>query len=373
MALIDDFDPLEGRMLQILDSEGNVIKKEFEPEIPAAILKKMYYSMILSRFADERALKLQRGGRMGTFAPSVGQEAIVGSAAVLEENDWTVPSYREQASNLFRGLPLENTYLYFMGDARGNRIPGMLNILPFSVPVSTHVLHATGIAWAAKIRNEKTVVMTYFGDGGTSEGDFHEGLNFAGVFKVPVVFVCQNNQYAISVPRKRQTASRTLAQKAVAYGFPGIQVDGNDVLAVYSACREAVDRARNGGGPTLIETYTYRMWMHTTADDPKKYRQKEEEEEWKEKDPIKRFKNYLLAKNILDGEVEKEINEKALAEVERAVSAAESIEPLTPDDLFDHMFKEITPELASQKEYLKKAIAEREIEEEHPEIKGGFP
>lgn len=374
MALIDDFDPLEGKMLQILDNDGKLIAPVLEPKLPPELLKKIYYTMVLSRHADERALKLQRGGRMGTFAPAVGQEAAqVGSAAALESGDWIVPSYREMPAYLFRGVPLENIYLYYMGDVRGNRIPEGINMLPNSVPVSTQLPHAAGIAWAAKIRKEKTVAMTYFGDGATSKGDFHEGLNFAGVFKVPAVFVCQNNQYAISVPRKKQTAARTLAQKAIAYGFSGILVDGNDTLAVYAACKEAVERARSGGGPTLIEAHTYRMWMHTTADDPRKYRSEKEEADWKERDPIKRFRNYLQARNIWNETFEKEIQEKALAEIDKAVKAAESIPPLKPDDLFEHVFAEITPELAAQKAYLKKALAEKEIEEEQPEIKGGFP
>lgn len=374
MVLVDDFDPLKGKMLQILDNDGKVVAAELDPELSSETVERIYYFMVLSRLADERALKLQRSGRMGTFAPCVGQEAAqIGSAAALEKNDWVVPSYREMPANLFRGLPLEYVYLYYMGDVRGNRIPEGVNILPIAVPVSSQLPHASGMAWAAKIKGEKTVVMTYFGDGATSKGDFHEGLNFAGILKAPVVFVCQNNQYALSVPRDKQTAAKTLAQKAVAYGFPGIVVDGNDALAMYAASREAVDRARNGGGPTLIEAYTYRMWMHTTADDPRKYRSEKEEEEWKEKDPIKRLRNYLKIKNIWSEDFEKEIQEKALAEVERAVKAAESIDPPEPDDLLDYLFAEITPELAAQKAYLKKTLAEREIEEEQIEIKGGFP
>ncbi len=372
--MVDDFDPLKGKMLQILDKGGKVVAPKLEPKLPAELLKKIYYTMVLSRLADDRFLKLQRGGRIGTFAPSVGQEAAqAGSAAALENDDWTVHSFREQAAYLFRGLPLEKIILYFGGDARGNRIPDGMNVLPMAVPVATQVLHAVGIAWAAKAKKEKSAVMCYFGDGATSEGDFYEGLNFAGVMKAPVVFVCQNNQYAISVPRGKQTAAKTLAQKSIACGFPGIQVDGNDALAMYAACREAVERARSGGGPTLIEAYTYRMWMHTTADDPKKYRSSQEEEEWKGKDPIKRMRNYLAGKGIWSEEFEKETQQKALAEIDKAVKAAEAITPPKPDDLFDYMFAEITPELAGQKAYLKKALAEREIEEEQPEIKGGFP
>jgi pyruvate dehydrogenase E1 component alpha subunit len=371
--LADEFDPLKGRMLQVLDNEGSVIAPALEPKLQPELLLRMHYAMLLSRLADERAIKLQRAGRMGTFAPSVGQEAIVGAAAALDPADWTVPSYRELPVHLFRGLPLEYIYLYFMGDARGNRIPETVRTLPIAVPVSTQVPHAVGFAWAAKIRGEKTVAMAFFGDGATSKGDFHEGLNFAGVLKAPVVFVCQNNQYAISVPREKQSASKTLAQKAVAYGFPGIQVDGNDALAMYAACAEAVARARSGNGPTLVEAYTYRMLMHTTADDPKRYRSESEEAEWREKDPIKRMRGYLRAKGVLDDAAENAMSEKALAEIESAVKKAEAIAPPEPSDLFDYIFAEPTPELAAQKAYLKKALAEHEIEEEHLEIKGGFP
>ncbi len=372
--LIDEFDPMKGEMLQILDKEGNVVAKSLEPKLPVEILRKMYYYMVLSRACDERMLKLQRSGRIGTFAPSVGQEAAqVGSALALGKEDWSVHSFREQAAYYLRGVPPEKLFLYFGGDPRGNMIPVDVNATPMAVPVSTQVPHAVGIALASKMRNDGRVVMVYFGDGGTSEGDFHEGMNFAGVFKCPVVFVCQNNQWAISVPRERQSASRTLAQKALAYGFKGILVDGNDVLAMHAACKEAVERARSGGGPTMIEAYTYRMWMHTTADDPSKYRSREEEKEWAEKDPIKRLRNYLTAKKVWNEEFEKEVQAKAASEIERAVKAMEGIEPLKPDDLFDYMFAKITKPLAEQKEYLKKALAEREVEEEKQEIIGGFP
>lgn len=242
--------------LSILDENGRVDKK-LEPDIPADRLLKLHRCMLLARRFDERLLSLQRQGRIGTFPPIRGQEAAqLGTVAVLEPADWMVPSFRESAAEIWRGKSLANTIIYNNGYNEGIDIPPDQNILPISVPVGSQILHAVGLAWAIKYRRKKDVVMTYFGDGATSEGDFHEGLNFAGVFQVPAVFVCQNNHWAISVPLSKQTRSKTIAQKAVAYGLPGIQVDGNDLLAVYTAASEAVQRARDGNGPTLIECVT---------------------------------------------------------------------------------------------------------------------
>jgi pyruvate dehydrogenase E1 component alpha subunit len=231
-----------------------------------------------------------------------------------------------------------------------------------AVPVGTQIPHAVGVGWGIKYRRKKNIVMTFFGDGGTSEGDFHEGMNFAGVYQTPVVFVCQNNQWAISVPRSKQTHSETLAQKALAYGMPGIQVDGNDVLAVYAAAKEAEERARSGGGPTLIECVTYRMMMHTTADDPKRYRNDEEVEAWRKKDPITRFQQYLKTKKLLTGKKIEDLEEEVKAEIQAAVEAAEEkIKSLNePLIMFDHVFEEIPPHLEAQKEELSQELAHDE-------------
>src|SRR5439155_425244 len=216
------------------------------------------------------------------------------------ESDWMVPSFRETAAMLWRGWPIEKLLMTFAGQLEGCQPAPEQHDLPITIPVGTQLPHAVGLAYAAQYRGDDVVVMAYFGDGATSEGDFHEALNFAGVWHVPVVFVCQNNQWAISVPLKKQTHSRTIAQKALAYGLPGLQVDGNDVLAVYAATKEAVDRAREGNGPTLIECVTYRLGVHTTADDPTKYRSEEEVREWERKDPLTRFVEYLRKKNLLE-------------------------------------------------------------------------
>src|SRR5918992_6162169 len=243
--------------LSILDSEGH-LDAALEPDIPTDKLKELYRAMVFGRRLDERMLRLQRQGRIGTFAPIKGQEASqMGAVFTLRQTDWMVPSFRETAAMVWRGWPIEKLLMYFAGYLEGGQPDTEQRDLPVTIPVASQLPHAVGLAYAAQYKGEDVVVMVFFGDGATSEGDFHEALNFAGVWHVPVVFVCQNNQWAISVPLKKQTHSRTIAQKALAYGVPGLQVDGNDVLAVYAATREAVDRARGGDGPTLIECGSY--------------------------------------------------------------------------------------------------------------------
>jgi len=249
---------------------------------------------------------------------------------------------------VWRGWPIEKILLYFAGYVEGGQPAPDQHDLPITVPVATQLPHAVGLAYAAQYRGDDVVVMAFFGDGATSEGDFHEALNFAGVWHVPVVFVCQNNQWAISVPLKKQTHSRTIAQKALAYGLPGIQVDGNDVLAVYAASREAVGRARAGEGPTLIECVTYRLGMHTTADDPSKYRSEEEVREWERKDPLTRFAEYLKKRNLWQEGVEAQVDEEIAAAIQRF----EAVGPPDPLRLFDHVYAELPPHLVAQREEL---------------------
>jgi pyruvate dehydrogenase E1 component alpha subunit len=252
--------------LSVLDSDGK-LDTSLEPDLSAAELKRLYRGMLLGRRLDERMIRLQRQGRIGTFAPIKGQEASqVGAVSTLKPNDWMVPSFRETAAMLWRGWPMEKLLMLYAGFLEGGQPEPGQNDLPVTIPVATQVPHAVGLAYAAQYRGDDAVVMAFCGDGATSEGDFHEALNFAGVWHVPVIFLVQNNQWAISVPLKKQTHSKTIAQKALAYGLPGLQVDGNDVLAVHAACHEAVERARAGDGPTLIECVTYRLGVHTTAD-----------------------------------------------------------------------------------------------------------
>ena len=344
--------------LSILDEDGEV-DTALDPNLPADLLMRLYDAMVLGREFDRRMLNLQRQGRIVTFPPITGQEAAhLGAAAVLESSDWMVPSFRETAAELWRGRSMESVLMAFNGYNEGWHVEEGRNDLPDSVPVGSQTLHAVGIAWAMKYRKEKHVAMTFFGDGATSEGDVHEAFNFAGVFQIPVVFVCQNNQWAISIPRSRQTRSKTIAQKAMAYGIDGIQVDGNDILAVYAAAREAVDRARAGGGPTLIECVTYRLMMHTTADDPRRYRTDEEVASWHAKDPIKRFQAYLKNKNLLTDDqidaVEASVKDRIQAAVDRAERRmAEAVDPL---HLFEHAYETMPPHLKSQREALARWI-----------------
>src|SRR5712692_5509302 len=319
--------------LSILDSDG-ALDDALDPRIPPDELKRMYRGMLLARRLDERMVKLQRQGRIGTFAPLKGQEAAqIGSVATLTPRDWMVPSFRETAAMLWRGWPIEKMLMFFAGYLEGGQpAPGQRD-LPITIPVATQLPHAVGLAYAAQYKDDDAVVMAYFGDGATSEGDFHEAANFAGVWHVPVVFVCQNNQWAISVPLKKQTNSRTIAQKALAYGFPGIQVDGNDLLAVYAATREAVARAREGEGPTLIECVTYRLGVHTTADDPSKYRSDDEVKAWERKDPLTRFVAYLEKKNLFEQGLEEQVHAEIEARLRGAVARrADEEQPAPPPD-----------------------------------------
>lgn len=358
--------PFKVEYLSILDEKGKVDEK-LEPDLSEAFLIRLYRAMLLARKFDERLLSLQRQGRIGTFAPITGQEAAqIGAVSVLEPADWFVPSFRETGAALWRGERMENILLNFGGfnepGEEGASERERANNLPVSVPVASQIPHAVGLAWAMKYRKEKNAAMTFFGDGATSEGDFHEGLNFAGVFQTPTVFICQNNQWAISVPREKQTRSKTLAQKAVAYGIPGLQVDGNDILAVYAAAKEAVDRARSGDGPTLIECVTYRMMMHTTADDPKRYRKEEEVNQWKEKDPLVRLQKYLKDKGVKKEKIEG-LEGEATEEIQAAVDKAEArMKALQKEPLrmFDQIYAQPTPTMARQKEELARELAEEE-------------
>jgi pyruvate dehydrogenase E1 component alpha subunit len=358
--VIERYDPVKGEMLQILDEDGHA-NTSLEPDLSPEELKKMYELMVTTRVADEKSFKLQRQGRMGTFAPSLGHEACqVGSSFALSNLDWFFPYFRDLGSYLTLGLPLSFYFLYWMGSEKGMDIPSHLNIFALAIPVASQLHHAVGAGMAATIKDKKLAVLSTFGDGATSEGDFHEALNWAGVYKTPNVFLCYNNQYAISTPRKKQTASRTLAQKAIAYGFSGVLVDGNDILAMYAATREALQKAREGAGPTLIEAYTYRMSSHTTSDDPSKYRSDEEVQEWKKKDPIDRFRVYLRDKGVWGQPFEEELRQKVEKDVEAAVKEAEKTAPPSVEELFSFTYKEMPPPLQEQLQALKVFVEETE-------------
>jgi pyruvate dehydrogenase E1 component alpha subunit len=282
--LFKNYDPLQGKRLEILDLNGKVINKELEPKLDKELLIKMYKTMTLGRVADIKALQYQRQGRMLTYAPNMGQEAAqVGTMAALEDRDWLSPGFRDLDSMLFKGVPLRQIFLYWYGNEWGSHFAEDQRILPFNIIIGSQVNHAAGLAYASKILKKDEVALAVIGDGGTSHGEFYEGLNFAATYDAPLVVLIQNNQYAISTPRAKASRSKTLAQKSVAFGIEGIQVDGNDVLAMYVAMKEAAAHARSGKGPVLVEAVTYRMGPHTTSDDPSIYRTKEEEQEfnWK--------------------------------------------------------------------------------------------
>lgn len=368
------FDPqnLHATPLQILKQDGSL--DATPPKLTIDQIKEMYRLMVLSRAFDDIAVKLQRQGRLGTYGSVRGQEASqIGSAYALQKDDWLVPSFRENASCIARGMPMKCLFQYWGGDERGHTYTESKTTLPLSIPISTQVPHGVGIAMAIQYKKEKKVVLTHMGDGGTSEGDFHEALNFAGVFKAPVVFLCQNNQWAISVPRSKQTAAETLAQKALAYGFPGVLVDGNDIFAVYQAVSDAAEKARNGNGPTLIECITYRMSDHTTADDAKRYRSQEEVEQWIKKDPINRLKNYMLKKKMWDAKKEAVLQEEVAAEVSAAVRAYENEPEADARDIFAYTFAIMSQQLQEQYQSLQENLEKKEKKETLEKIPGGFP
>jgi pyruvate dehydrogenase E1 component alpha subunit len=356
MSLTEEYHPLKGKMFQILKPDGT-LQPGMKPPVSDEETVSLFKKMVFIRLADQRALMLQRQGRFGTYAPCWGQEACqVGSASILRKEDWIFPAFRELAATLTMGVPLKTFFLYWMGNEMGSRAPEGVNVMPVAIPVGTQPLHAVGVAWAAKLKGEKIVTLTYFGDGATSKGDFHEAMNLAGVFRTPTIFFCQNNQFAISVPRKMQTASATIAQKAIAYGFDGIQVDGNDLFAVMAATKEAVEKARSGGGPTFIEGVTFRFGPHTTADDPTKYRTEEEIEPWKPRDPFVRLRLYLKGKGLWNEEAEERATEEGQRQIDEAVKEAEAVPAPSPEDIFQYVFSEMTPPLKEQLAYLKTTL-----------------
>ncbi len=319
-----------------------------------------YRTMLIARALDERCLSLQRQGRIGFYAPHSGQEAtLVGSALAMEPEDWVFPAYRELTVALVRGASLGSLVDQLFGNARdltrGRQMPNHFalrdqHFVSASSPIGTQITQAVGAAMAARYRKSPVATITYFGDGATSSNDFHAGLNFAGVFRAPTVFLCQNNEWAISLPRERQTRSSTLAMKGDAYGIPGVVVDGNDVRAVYAAVRKARTRAIAGDGPTLIESQVYRLGPHSTSDDPRRYRTDAEVEAARQRDPIHRLKAELLAAGLLSEAQDTEFAEAAKRAIQEAVRAAEEVPPPEPATMFDDVFARRTPRLVEELE-----------------------
>ena len=333
-------------MRQILAADGTLVG---DSPLTIADTRRLYRSMVAARLFDQKSSALQKQGRLATYAPFQGQEAAqIGSAAVLQPDDWMVPTYRDAAAMWMQGYPMASLFAWRAGDERGCSPPEGVPVLPPSITVGAHMLHAVGLAWASKLRGEDRVAITYFGDGATSEGDFHEAMNFAAVYETPTVFLCQNNGYAISMPRHRQTRSETIAQKADAYGMPGVLVDGNDLMATYEVTRVAAERARGGDGPTLIEALTYRAGPHTTNDDPGRYRTEAEESAWVGRDPLNRVRLYLERESAWDPDWQEEIEKVATEEIEAAVVEAESTDRQDHWAMFDAVFAEPTRPLLRQ-------------------------
>jgi pyruvate dehydrogenase E1 component alpha subunit len=313
-----DLPPIEA--LSILDAEGR-LDAALDPGIPPEELQHLYRAFLVARRFDDRMIRLQRQGRIGTYLPAFGHEAaVLGSVSALRPTDWMVPVWREWAAYLWRGWPADTLIMLYAGYREGYQVPDGVRDLPVTVPMGSQVPHAVGLAYASRYRQEDAVTLSYFGDGASSHGDTQEALNFAGVFGLPIVFLCINNHWSISVHRERQTRALTLAHRAVAYGFPGIQVDGNDLLAVHAATRDAVARARRGEGPTLIEAVTYRLRPHSTADDPTKYQDAAEVAVWAAREPLIRFRRYLEARGLVDDARHARWDEDAEAEVRAAVT-----------------------------------------------------
>ncbi|HSG12388.1 MAG TPA: thiamine pyrophosphate-dependent dehydrogenase E1 component subunit alpha [Gaiellaceae bacterium] len=304
----------------------------------------LHRNLVLLRTYDERSVVYHRQGRIGTYAIYWGHEAIqAGSAFALEERDWIFPSYRESAIGLLRGIPASTILGWWRGHPSGWWSPPAYGVASISVPIGTHVPHAVGFAWGSRLKGEDRVAIAYFGDGATSEGAFHEGATFAGVLKAPVVLLCNNNQWAISTPVAKQTAAESLAAKAVGYGMPGVRVDGNDVLAVYEATREAVDRARAGEGPTLVEAVTYRTAPHGTADDPSLYIDEERVAEERAKDCVDRFERYLVRRGILTDARIEDVREQALDVMRAGIAEAEAQAPADVSLVFDYAYVDPPP------------------------------
>ena len=339
---------------QILDAEGKLVGKM--PDLSAERLLSLYRYMQLGRAFSNKIIALQRQGRATTFGPLVGQEATaVGLAAPLQPQDWLATSYREIPSLMVKGFPLATLVYTFRGFTPAN-YPRETRCLPFQIVIGTQLLHAVGLAMAAKIVGDPAVAVGVCGDGATSEGDFNEALNFAGVFQAPVVIVVQNNGWAISVPRHKQSAAPTLASRGTGFGLPSILVDGNDILAVYDVMQQAVERARSGQGPTLVETLTYRIGAHTTADDPTRYRDPDEVASWRSKDPITRFQRFLISRDLLTDEQDQQIIAAVEEEINEAAREAEAMPPMTPDSFFDYTWDNLPPRLQEQRSDLLRSI-----------------
>ncbi len=363
---LDPSDMERGDVFRVLRPDGSADPAR-DPHVDPKELRSLYRLMLLNRALDERMITLQRQGRIGFYIGSIGEEAsILGPASVMRPNDWVFPAYREHGATLMRGMPLAKFLANLFGNSedpiKGRQMPcheawAPGNLASISSPLATQLPHAVGVGWGARLKKRPDVALAFFGDGSTSTHDFHTGLNFAGVLKAQVIFLCRNNQWAISVPLSKQTASETLAAKATAYGLPGVRVDGNDLLAMIAVTREAHERARSGLGATLIEAITYRVKGHSTSDDPRAYRPEEQVEPWLRLDPLIRLKQHLVHLGALsepeDAAMRKEVEE----EIREAASQAEKAGPPALGTLFEDVYAEVPWHLAEQRDEAQRLAA----------------
>jgi TPP-dependent pyruvate/acetoin dehydrogenase alpha subunit len=346
-------------VIRVMDDEGRVVHPERDPKLTGDELRRLFRAITLQRALDERLIVMQRGGGIGFYLSCLGEEAVpYGTAHALRESDWIFTAYRETGAALYRGYPLRTFMCQMFGNAedpvKGRQMPvhhsvRQLNFVSISSPVGSQIPHAVGAAWGAKIQKKDDVAVGFFGEGATSTPTFHVSMNFAAVFKIPVILICRNNGWAISVPREVQTASRTFAQKAVAYGMAGVLVDGNDILAMIHAVREAAARARRGEGPTLIEARTYRRGAHSTSDDPSKYRDAAEPKEWESRDPLDRLRAYMQTRGELSVEWEAKMKAETAQEIRDAIADAKRVAPKPPlASLFEDVYAEVPWNLREQ-------------------------
>ncbi len=358
--LIDARAHPEPKLHQVVGSDGQLVGKL--PEIDGETMVRMYRHMLTVRLLDERMLIMQRQGRIGFYGPCTGQEAPpIGTAAAIEPSDWIFPGLREGAAMLYRGFALETYVCQILGNSgdslKGRQMPSHMadrsvGFVSWSSVIGTQIPQAVGAAWAAKIRKEPAISVAFMGDGATSSNDFHSALNFAGVFQVPVVLICQNNHWSISVPTQNQTGARTIAEKAIAYGLPYARIDGNDVLAVYGAVKEAAERARSGGGPSFLEMETYRIGAHSSSDDPRVYRDDREVEEWKKRDPLERYQKLLIQQKLWSKDAELAARAELNQMIVETITVAESRPPPGPETLFDDVYADTPWMLEEQRREL---------------------
>ena len=354
-------------VIRVMDDEGQVVHPEREPNLTGDELRRLFRAMTLQRILDDRMIRMQRVGRIGFYLTCTGEEAVpYGTAHALRDGDWIFSAYRETGAALYRGYPLRTFMNQMFGNAedtvKGRQMPvhhtaRNINFVSISSPVGSQIPNAVGAAWAAKLQKKDDVVVGFFGEGATSTPTFHVSANFAAIYKIPVILICRNNGWAISVPRERQTASPTFAQKAIAYGLEGVLVDGNDVLAMIHAVREAAARARRGEGATLIEARTYRIGAHSTSDDPSVYRDPAEPSEWKSRDPIHRLRDYMKARGELPDDFEATVQREAEAEIRQAIAEAERVPAKPPlETLFEDVYAEGPWHLREQQALLEAEI-----------------